>query len=126
HDKTDILNPDHDNIHKLVWRSSVQSNSSGVLTEGYPTTKQMRIFGFEPHQTEISEYVPDQFIDITSVYDKKVEAMNCFKGQEHLIQYYKDRAAMRGNHARRLSGNPSYKFAESFASYYPVVSEYLV
>src|SRR5699024_5808293 len=75
HDKTDILNPDHDNIHKLVWRSSVQSNSSGVLTEGYPTTKQMRIFGFEPHQTEISEYVPDQFIDITSVYDKKVEAM---------------------------------------------------
>lgn len=126
HDKNDILNPDHNAIHELVWRTSVMSNSAGVLTEGYPTTKQMRLFGFEPHQTEISGYVPDQFIDITSVFDKKVEAMNCFEGQNHLIEYYKQRAIMRGNHARRLSGNNSYKYAESFASFYPVVAEELI
>ncbi|MER2295277.1 MAG: PIG-L deacetylase family protein [Desemzia incerta] len=126
HDKNDILNPDHNAIHELVWRSSILSNSDGVITEGMPTTKQMKIFGFEPHQTEISGFVPNQFIDITSAYDKKVAAMNCFEGQHHLIEYYKQRAFLRGNHARRLSGNKEYKYAESFASFYPVVSEELV
>ncbi len=126
HDKNDILNPDHNNIHDLVWRASIMSNSAGILTEGHPVTKQMRMFGFEPHQTEISGYVPDQFIDITEVYDKKVKAMECFAGQHHLIEYYKQRAFMRGNHARRLSGNNTYKYAESFANFYAVVSEELV
>lgn len=126
HDKTDILNPDHNKVNDLVWRCSILSNSNGVITDGYATTKQMKIFGFEPHQTEISNYIPTHFIDITSTYDKKIEAMNCFQGQSHLIEYYTQRAFMRGNHARRISGNKEYAYAESFASFYPVVSEELV
>lgn len=126
HDKSDILNPDHNAVHDLVWRCSILSNSNGVLTEGLATTKQMRLFGFEPHQTEISGYKPDKFIDITSVYDKKVKAMNCFQGQKHLIEYYTQRAFMRGNHARRLSGSGAYSYAESFANFYPVVAEELI
>lgn len=126
HDKSDILNPDHNAVHDLVWRCSILSNSDGVLTDGLPTTKQMRIFGFEPHQTEISRYVPDEFIDITSAYDKKIAAMNCFQGQSHLIEYYTQRAFMRGNHARRISGNKAYAYAESFANFYPVVAEELI
>jgi len=125
HDKNDILNPDHDAVHDLIWRCSIMANSHGIETENLKTTGQMRIFGFEPHQTEISGYVPDQFIDITSVYDKKEAAMNCFEGQHHLIEYYKQRADMRGNHARRLSGNKNYLYAESFANFYPVVGEEL-
>ncbi|MBS4462392.1 PIG-L family deacetylase [Aerococcaceae bacterium zg-B36] len=126
HDKNDILNFDHNNVHQLVWRASIMSNSSGIITEGYDVTKQMKIYGFEPHQTEISGYVPNQIIDITDVFDKKVKAMECFLGQDHLIEYYKQRAIMRGNHARRISGNNAYKYAETFASFYPVVAESLV
>lgn len=126
HDKTDILNPDHNKVNNLVWRCSVLSNSDGVITEGLPTTKQMKIYGFEPHQTELSKYVPTHFIDITNTYEKKIEAMNCFQGQKHLIEYYTQRAFMRGNHARRISGITDYAYAESFASFYPVVSEELV
>lgn len=126
HDKTDVLNPDHNRVNDLVWRCSILSNSDGVLTDGLATTTQMKLFGFEPHQTEISNYVPTQLIDITSVYDKKIEAMNCFQGQSHLIEYYTQRAFMRGNHARRLSGNKNYAYAESFAGFYPVVTEELV
>lgn len=126
HDKTDILNPDHNAVHDLVWRCSIMANSDGIPIEGTSTTKQMRLFGFEPHQTEISGYVPDEFVDITAVYDKKVEAMNCFQGQKHLIEYYKQRAFMRGNHARRVSGNQSYEYAESFSNFYPVASEELI
>jgi 4-oxalomesaconate hydratase len=122
HDKTDILNPDHNAVHDFTFQCSVMSNSNGVITPGYPTTKQMAIYCFEPHQTEISNYTPGIFIDITESYEQKIAAMNCFKAQKHLIEYYTQRAFMRGNHARRLSGIKSYKYAESFAPVFPVIA----
>lgn len=125
HDKNDILNPDHDAVSAMVWRCSVMSNSAGVEVPGLKVTKQMKIYGFEPHQTEISGYVPGTFIDITQGYEQKIAAMNCFKAQKHLIEYYTQRAFMRGNHARRLSGNQNYRYAESFANFYPAVVEEL-
>jgi 4-oxalomesaconate hydratase len=121
HDSFDILNPDHNQTHDFVYRCSIMSNSNGVRIEGTKTTKQMRLFGFEPHQTELSRYVPGSFIDITETYEQKVEAMKCFKAQSHLIEYYTQRAFLRGNHARRISGNNTYKYAESFANFFPVV-----
>ena len=121
HDRFDILNPDHNQVSDFVIRCSIMSNSNGVRIEDTKATKQMRIFGFEPHQTELSNYKPDSFIDITDVYEQKIMAMKCFKAQSHLIEYYTQRAFLRGNHARRISGNTSYKYAESFANYFPVV-----
>lgn len=121
HDRFDYLNPDHNSVSEMVFRCSVMANSKGVRIEGTENTKQMRIFGFEPHQTEMSNFKPDSIIDITDVYEQKVNAMKCFKAQSHLIDYYTDRAFMRGNHARRVSGNQSYKYAESFANYFPTV-----
>jgi len=125
HDKYDVLNPDHNRVNDFVFRCSVMSNSNGVRLDGTKTTKQMRLFGFEPHQTELSNYVPGSFIDITDVYEQKIAAMKCFKAQGHLIEYYTQRAFMRGNHARRISGNHTYKYAESFANFFPVVGEEL-
>ena len=94
--------------------------------EGTTNTKQMRLFGFEPHQTEMSNFKPNSIIDITDVYETKVEAMNCFQAQGHLIKYYTDRAFLRGNHARRVSGVQEYKYAEAFANYFPLASSELV
>jgi 4-oxalomesaconate hydratase len=121
HDKFDVLNPDHNRVSEFVVRCSIMSNSAGVQLEGTNVTKQMRLFGFEPHQTELSHYMPGSFIDITPVYEKKVAAMKCFQAQKHLIEYYSERAFMRGNHAARISGNSAYKYAESFANFFPVV-----
>ena len=126
HDRFDILNPDHNAVSDLTFRCSVMSNSNGVRIEGTKTTKQMQIFGFEPHQTELSHYTPGHFIDITDTYEQKVAAMKCFKAQSHLIEYYTQRAFMRGNHARRLSGCQAYKYAESFSRVFPVVSTELL
>jgi Uncharacterized proteins, LmbE homologs len=126
HDKTDLFNPDHNEVSKVVHSCCVQSISAGVRMEGLKHTKQMNIFGFEPHQTEISGYIPGIMVDITSVYDKKIAAMKCFLAQSHLIEYYTQRAFLRGNHARRISGETKYKYAESFARFFPVVSEELI
>lgn len=126
HDKYDVLNPDHNAVSQAVFAASIQSNSPGVLIEGTKVTKQMRLYGFEPHQTELSHFVPGIFVDITDAFEKKQNAMNCFAAQKHLIEIYYQRAVLRGNHARRISGNQSYKFAESFAAFFPPVCEELI
>ncbi len=128
HDKNgeDVLNPDHNAVSRFVFECSIQANSNGVRIENTKTTRQMRLFGFEPHQTELSRFVPDQLVDISEVYDQKVEAMKCFKAQKHLIEYYTQRAFLRGNHLRRISGNQTYKYGESFSSVFPVAGDELV
>lgn len=126
HDSFDILNPDHNDVSEFVFRCSVQSNSAGVVTPGLAPTKQMKIFGFEPHQTELCRYTPGIFLDISETFEQKAAAMECFEAQGHLIEYYKQRAFMRGNHARRLSGDKSCSYAESFARVFPVVAKEFV
>ena len=126
HDKNDLFNPDHNTVSEFVFKCCVLSNSRGVQLNNTKATKQMGIYGFEPHQTEISNYVPGIIIDITDTYEQKVRAMQCFKSQSHLIEYYTQRAFMRGNHARRISGINSYKYAESFSRFFPVVAREFV
>lgn len=128
HDKngSDILNPDHNAVAQFVFECSIQSNSNGIRIDGTKTTKQMRLYGFEPHQTELSKYVPGSIIDISDVYDQKVAAMQCFKAQKHLINYYTERAHLRGNHLRRISGNNTYLYGESFSNFFPFAGEELV
>lgn len=126
HGELDLLNPDHDAVNKFVFKASVLAISNGVKIDGTATSKQTRIFGFEPHQPEICNFKPEVIIDITETMDQKKEAMNCFKAQSHLIEYYTERAFMRGNHARRLSGNQTYKFAETFTRRFPYVGDWLI
>lgn len=126
HGPKDAFNPDHESVSKFVFDASVLSTSNGVRIEGTKTAKQASLFGFEPHQSEISNFKPDVIIDITDVYDRKEAAMNCFKAQGHLIDYYGAKAKMRGNHARRCSGIGSYQHAEAFSRFFPYVGSELV
>ena len=48
--------------------------------------------------------MPDVLLDITEVWDQKLEAMGCMEGQEHLWDYYTDVATTRGVQAQRNSG----------------------
>lgn len=121
HGPTDAFNPDHETVSKLVFEASVLSISQGVKIEGLPPIVQAGIFGFEPHQSEISDFKPDVIIDITDSYEQKKKAMNCFQAQPHLIDYYDAKAKMRGNHARRCSGIQKYQYAEAFSRFFPYV-----
>ena len=118
HGPKDQFNPDHEKVSEFTFQACVVSTSSGALLEGLKAAKQMDIYGFEPHQTEISEFKPGTFIDISAVFEKKKQAMACFKAQKHLIDYYTERGHMRGNHARRISGNNDYTAAECFSNFF--------
>jgi 4-oxalomesaconate hydratase len=121
HGPRDAFNPDHETVSKCVFDASVLSTSNGVQLEGTTTANQAQIFGFEPHQTEISDFKPDVLIDITDTYDQKKAAMNCFRAQRHLIDYYGGKAPFRGNQARRCSGNKKIVYAEAFSRFFPYV-----
>lgn len=121
HGARDAFNPDHEDVSDMAFRACVMANSAGAQYGGLKATKQMALFGFEPHQTEISDFKPGTIVDISSTFEKKKAAMACFKAQKHLIEYYTMRAEMRGNHARRVSGNNEYKAAECFSNFFPTV-----
>ncbi|WP_199912296.1 MULTISPECIES: PIG-L deacetylase family protein [unclassified Lysinibacillus] len=126
HGPRDAFNPDHEAVSKFVFDAAVLSTSNGVRIEGTTTAKQAKLFGFEPHQSEISSFNPDVILDISDVFEQKKAAMNCFKAQGHLISYYGYKAELRGNHARRCSGNNDYKQAEAFSRFFPLVGEELI
>lgn len=126
HAPKDAFNPDHETVSRYVYEASVLSTSNGVKIDGYPTVKQAHLFGFEHHQSEISDFKPEVILDITETYEQKEAAMNCFQAQQHLIQYYAARALIRGNHARRISGHPQYKYAEAFTRFFPYVGSEFV
>jgi len=121
HGPRDAFNPDHETVSRFVFETSVLATSAGVKDVELPKIKQPQIFGFEPHQPEISDFKPEIIIDITETYEQKYAAMNCFKAQKHLIEYYAAKAMLRGNHARRCSGNNEYKYAEAFSRFFPLV-----
>ncbi len=120
HSDKDPFNVDHVTTSNAVHEASILSIAHGVFPE-IPVCTQARMFGFEHHQSEISGFYPDVIIDITGVFETKKKAMECFQAQNHLIKYYSERAEMRGNHARRVSGNQSYGYAEAFRRFYPFV-----
>jgi 4-oxalomesaconate hydratase len=69
--------------------------------------------------------MPDTFIDITPVMEKKVAAMQVMAAQGYLIDYYTELASRRGNHARRISGNKQVRYAEALQGMVPRVIEEL-
>lgn len=121
HGPKDAFNPDHELVSNFVFEAIVLSTSNGVQIDDTKRCKQSQLFGFEPHQSEISGFQPEVIIDITETYEQKQAAMNCFKAQEHLINYYSAKALLRGNQARRCSGNNDYQYAEAFTRFFPYV-----
>ncbi len=116
----DPFNPDHVDVAQAVLRAQVLSQSPGYHPE-VPTIPPARLFGFEHHQPELSQFKPEVIIDITSSFEAKRKAMECFVAQKHLLEYYTMRAHIRGNNARRISGNSGYRYAEAFERFFPYV-----
>jgi len=120
HSEKDPFNPDHPLAFQAVQRARLLSSGAGVPS-AFKNIDPPAWFSFEPHQPEISGFLPDTFIDISSVMDKKLAAMNCMGAQNYLKDYYAELAGRRANHARRISGKKDIKFAEAHQSMVPRV-----
>jgi 4-oxalomesaconate hydratase len=123
HTDTDPFNPDHPVAWAAVDRARSLAAGAGVQS-AFATISPPAMFLFEPHQPELCNFTPTTFVDITAVIDAKRAAMGEMRAQRHLQTYYDQRAAQRGNHARRASGEKAVEYAEAFQRVIPqVVSE---
>jgi len=125
HTEKDPFNPDHPLAYIAVQRARLLAAGAGVAS-AFKNIIPPAWYSFEPHQTELSSFIPDTFIDITSVMDKKILAMDCMGAQNYLKSYYAELASRRGNHARRISGKQEVKFAEAHQSMVPRVLNNIV
>jgi 4-oxalomesaconate hydratase len=120
HTDTDPFNPDHPVAHGAVDRARGLAAGAGVQS-AFATIRPPALFLFEPHQPELCNFMPTTFVDITSVIEKKREAMAHMKAQKYLQTYYGQRAEQRANHARRASGIREVEYAEAFQRVIPQV-----
>ena len=100
HTDRDPFNPDHAAAFFAVERARALASGAGVPS-GFETIPPPDFFLFEPHQPELCNFTPTTFVDITSVIDRKQEAMAAMASQQYLQTYYGQRAEQRGNHARQ-------------------------
>ena len=124
HTPVDPFNPDHPVAYQAVQKARLLASGAGVAS-AFERINPPEWYLFEPHQPELSEFVPNTFIDITPVMDKKLESMAVMAAQSYVFDYYRDLAARRGNQARRISGNQAVKYAEAHQRMVPWVVDSL-
>ena len=120
HTPVDPFNPDHPVAYQAVQKARLLASGAGVAS-AFKRITPPDWYLFEPHQPELCEFVPNTFVDITPVMEKKIEAMAVMKAQSYLKEYYTELASRRGNHARRISGKQEVKYAEALQSMVPRV-----
>jgi 4-oxalomesaconate hydratase len=120
HTPIDPFNPDHPVASQAVQKARLLATGAGVAS-AYQRILPPDLYFFEPHQSELCEFSPNTFIDITSVMEQKRKAMECMQAQSYLHSYYSELAERRGNHARRISGMEEIKYAEALQRTLPRV-----
>lgn len=103
HTERDPWNRDHETAFSMATKARIIAQAAGY-DPGSEVLGAPPVFLFEPHQSEYCGFMPDVLLDITAVWDQKLEAMHCLEGQQHLWDYYTDVARRRGVQARRNSG----------------------
>jgi 4-oxalomesaconate hydratase len=124
HSFADPYNPDHPAAGNLTMQARVSAQALGYPGEG-KALGAPPVFLFEPHQPEQCDFKPQVLLDITSVWERKLQAMESMVAQEHLVQYYTDLGKRRGTQAVRNGGPRSIQYAEAFQRVYPQVTEVL-
>jgi 4-oxalomesaconate hydratase len=122
HSKWDPYNTDHMYTTQVALEARMIAQAWGHKP-GEKVLGAPQLYLFEPHQTEQTDWKPDTFLNISSVWDKKRAAIECMEGQEHLWDFYTNVAENRGNHFRRNSGGQAggrkATHAEGFQSVFP-------
>jgi 4-oxalomesaconate hydratase len=120
HPEKDPFNPDHPVAFYATSQARLLTAGAGVES-GFKTVPPSEFLVFEPHQPELCGFTPSVFVDITSVMDAKIAAMENMAAQSYLREYYTQRAEHRGNHARKATGNKAIRQAEAFQRIIPNV-----
>lgn len=124
HSLQDPYNYDHPLATHLAQEARIIAQAEGYCP-GEKIVGAPPVYCFEPHQPEQCQWKPDVLLDITAVWQKKYQAIQCMAGQEHLWEYYTRVALQRGVQAKRNVGITSSReiiYAEGYQSIFPRVT----
>jgi 4-oxalomesaconate hydratase len=128
HTLADPYNGDHPAAARLAMQARVLAQAPGYDAPGEPLGAPP-VFFFEPHQPEQCAFNPNVLLDITEVFDRKRQAMECLGAQKHMWDYYSELAKRRGVQLVRNAGPnlglPHSVMAEAFMRVYPQVTSVL-
>ncbi len=117
HHGPDPISVDHDTTWHLVTRAAQIATAPGVESDYPRVPKPPPLFLFEATVplTELEDFKPDFYIDVTSVWAMKMEALKAYhQAQPFLEPWYTDVARRRAFQARTLSGHSKIEYAEAF------------
>jgi 4-oxalomesaconate hydratase len=123
HSKKDPYNFDHPAASELAQHARVIAQAHGHKPQT-PVIGAPQVLLFEPHQPEQCDWKPNVILNITDVWDKKLAAIKCMAGQEHLWDYYTRVALQRGVQGGRNSGK-AMTYGEAYEAVFPQVVETL-
>ena len=127
HSAHDEVNEDHAYASVAVKRALTIASAPGASLGLQPRFPMPELFFFESSvpQTEFNGFVFDNLVDITSVYEQKMKAVECFsKTQGHLVQLYTGLNARRGQQASGFA-QAKIQYAEAFERWKPYVGSIL-
>jgi 4-oxalomesaconate hydratase len=102
HWKNELSYPTHWMTSRSVVEAAQMAGGSWDIRFFEPTIGTAARFGF----------VPDHYVDITEVFDQKMEALKKLETQPHLLEYYATCNRMRGLECGR-------RYAEAFVRWAP-------
>jgi len=125
HPELDPFNPDHPVAHQAVTRARLLAMGAGGVPAAFPTIPPPALLVFEPHQPEACQFVPDTFLDVTSVWEQKQQAMAAMASQRYLAEHYAERNRQRAVQSRYAGADRAVGQVEVFQRLTPELRELL-
>jgi 4-oxalomesaconate hydratase len=116
HWKNDIMHPDHAETTKAVLWACSYCGVGGIPTEADPCPKPA-LYCYETTSgtAPVSKFLPDVFVDITDVFDRKREALKQLAAQPALVRMYEVIGRYRALEATQTARISGCEFAEGFS-----------
>lgn len=123
HVEHDPFNPDHPTAHRVALKARLLAMGAGGVPAAFPTIAPPAVLAFEPHHPEACGFVPNTFIDVTDVWDRKEQAMAAMASQSYLARHYRERGGQRAVQSRYLGGTSGTLYVEAFQRLTPELRE---
>ena len=123
HWRNETFNPDHglfvDAVTEACHYLRCAGKFPGQSLIPYPT-----LYFFEPTVpfTDIMDFQPNFYVDISSTWSKKLKALEQLESQPDLIHDYTLYGQYRGFQAKGISGSLEVVYAEAFTRFQPLVA----
>ena len=112
----DLMHPDHvETTQAALWACSY-CNSGGIETAHDPCPRPSLIcYETTMGTAPVSKFVPDLYVDITSVFERKIEALEKLAAQPALSEVYEVLGRYRAIEATQVAKMSDCRYAEGFA-----------